>query len=148
MRWKDHKKTQQLLWVSFLCVLFLAMFLAVLVGYAQPQIAANNPIVPLTDQQLIALLNKSDNSKVSRLPPKINGKDIYLNPSSTQIDASSTQTSDSHSAERCLYNNQNYVLGDMINTAQGWLRCTPTVTFSSDQPITYQQGPSAWMKVQ
>lgn len=51
------------------------------------------------------------------------------------------------SSERCIYNNQPYVTGDIVKTDQGWIRCTSTIYFSEDSPATAQNGGAVWTAV-
>ena len=50
--------------------------------------------------------------------------------------------------QRCLYNGQSYIPGDILKTEQGWIRCTPTIIFSSDNTGVRQAGSPAWVSVQ
>lgn len=50
--------------------------------------------------------------------------------------------------QRCVYNSQSYVVGDIVKTEQGWVRCTPTLIFASDKPNIPQYGSAAWTAVQ
>lgn len=49
---------------------------------------------------------------------------------------------------RCLYNGQDYALGDIVKAEIGWIRCTPTITFNGEKPTLAQPASSAWTKVQ
>lgn len=51
-------------------------------------------------------------------------------------------------AQRCTYNGQSYVPGDIVKTDQGWLRCSSTVIFSSSRTTTSESGKPAWTAVQ
>lgn len=51
-------------------------------------------------------------------------------------------------AQRCIYNNQNYVPGDIVKVDQGWMRCTPTILFTPENPTKQQTGNPTWTKVQ
>lgn len=48
---------------------------------------------------------------------------------------------------RCTYNQQTYSQGDMVKTASGWLRCTPTLTFATGNTAP-EKDKSAWTTVQ
>ncbi len=50
--------------------------------------------------------------------------------------------------DRCFYKNQTYTPGDILKTEQGWIRCTPTIVFSSEKPELRTQGAPAWTVVQ
>jgi hypothetical protein len=135
------KKKRLVLWTSFLFCLFLSLFFTAKDTYAQtPQ--HQNTQMNASDKALLALLSKSP-SPTSATPPKINNHDVYLASSLTP-----TEHSDVESPQRCMYNNQPYVLGDMVNTEQCWIRCTSTLYFAADQPTSAQQGQSVWIKVQ
>ena len=148
MRWKNPKKTLHILWMSFLCVLFIVSLMDVVKAYALPDNNENSP-KPLTDQQLMALMSKADQAKISSSPPKMNGKDIFLQSfTSSSVNNSSLTSTNNSSSQRCLYNNQEYVLGDMVKSDAGWIRCTSSIFFTSDNPTTSQPGQSIWIKVQ
>ena len=50
--------------------------------------------------------------------------------------------------QRCSYSGQLYVTGDMVKTQQGWVRCMPTLVFSSEKNERQEYGMAAWIKVQ
>ena len=49
--------------------------------------------------------------------------------------------------QRCSYKGQTYVVGDIVKTTQGWVRCMPTFIFSSEK-TERQFGSPAWIEVQ
>lgn len=99
---------------------------------AAPQIAANKskyalpPLTPAQVKKLNALTTQPETAapKPELAPPA---------PSN---------------AGRCVYNNQTYALGDIVRTEQGWLRCTPTLSFNPDKPTLPQPDRPAWTRVQ
>jgi hypothetical protein len=135
------KKERLVLWTSFMICLFLSLFFNVEDTYAQTS-HTQNVQMSASDKALFVLLSKSP-SPTSPTPPKINDHDIYLDPSLTPIEHSNVVL-----PQRCMYNNQPYVVGDMVNSEQGWIHCTPTLYFTADQPTFAQQGQSVWIKVQ
>ncbi len=118
-----------------------------------PVKAQTLPALNISDKELAQLINETDTSKVS--PPKENHQDIFITPqssnelatSSLHVATQSAQTNDTTS-QRCMYNSQPYVLGDMVKTDSGWIRCTSTVFFADNNPTTAQPGEAVWTKVQ
>lgn len=51
-------------------------------------------------------------------------------------------------SQRCFYNGQSFVAGDIVKTDQGWIRCAPTFIFSEDKPTVSNRGVPAWTAVQ
>lgn len=45
-----------------------------------------------------------------------------------------TNTKSSPALQRCTYQQQTYVPGDIVKTPQGWLRCTPVVALNGNAP--------------
>ncbi len=70
--------------------------------------------------------------------------DTPTQPSTTPGDK---HMSDAAKTQRCNYNNQLYVVGDIVKSPQGWVRCTPTLTFSSGSVDPHWDRP-AWISVQ
>ena len=57
-------------------------------------------------------------------------------------------------AQRCAYKGQTYVVGDIMKTDGGWIRCTPTIVFTEAEDkgkgiITIRQpGSPVWTAIQ
>jgi hypothetical protein len=55
-------------------------------------------------------------------------------------------------AQRCIYKAQSYVVGDIVKTDEGWVRCTPTIVFVESEEkgkgVIRQAGSPAWTVVQ
>lgn len=140
-------------------MLFLGGFLANKIYHnARSDIVDNNATTTVMSKAAVDdLVKKAANQKYlqdvfsndTKLPvPK---HPIPLQPLTTKapvVAPVSTGTANGLNAQRCSYNGQMYVLGDIVKTDKGWIRCTPTFIFSPDNPTSQQYGNPAWTAVQ
>jgi hypothetical protein len=54
----------------------------------------------------------------------------------------------SHALQSCFYKDEMYLPGDIVKTKDGWIRCTPTLSFSLNVPTKQQSGNPTWTRVQ
>jgi hypothetical protein len=56
----------------------------------------------------------------------------------------------SHSLQSCFYKGEMYLPGDIVKTNEGWIRCTPVLSFLQNDPEKQKSGNlnPVWTKVQ
>lgn len=117
--------------------------------------SADNNTAVLSKQAVNELIKRAADQKYlqdvfngnSKLP--ITKQDVPLKPlnAGSTLQANSAEESNI-SGQRCVYNSQLYIPGDIVKTNIGWIRCTPTILLSGDKQQSIQYGSPAWTAVQ
>jgi hypothetical protein len=81
------------------------------------------------------------------LQPNIINETSVETSAQPSITATNKHISEASNTQRCNYNNQLYVVGDIVKSPQGWVRCTPTLVFPSDNTDKHFGNPS-WISIQ
>lgn len=94
--------------------------------------------------------NQIDHLKALLLPlPQHFHKNTTLpSPPPSIVNSDGDNTKDFHSAQSCFYNGQSYLPGDIVKTDNGWIRCSPTFSFSQKDPTKSQSANPTWTTVQ
>lgn len=98
-------------------------------------ITQQHTLIPLTinKEKLIRLFQQFHTLSIS----SVSQTSPIISSANTQITA----------IGRCSYNGQSYVAGDIINTPQGWLRCSLTYVFLPPNTNLPQISVLAWIQV-
>lgn len=96
------------------------------------------------------IINAAQTAKLRQLLSSGSNANYPILPLPHSLSAPQQQisTSVSITVQRCTYNNQSYVAGDIVKVDQDWMRCTPTILFTPDDPGKPQIGNPTWTKVQ
>ena len=119
-------------------------------------VQSNSEQVIISEKTVDDLVDKAAKQKYiqdvfdsnQKLP--LSNESVPLQPVDTVDQKQFSQKSNTNNivSQRCYYNGQSYVAGDIVKTDQGWIRCTPTLVFSAEKPTVREYGSPAWTAVQ
>lgn len=130
------------------CIIVVFLFIKTLQDKDRPEVKAatlkTSNTRPSTATQYASPLNAEQVNAINSIKtlPKPS-----IKPIPTEIPPPS-ETPSANNSGRCIYNKQTYALGDIVKTDKGWIRCTPTLSFSPDKPTLPQSDRPAWTTIQ